>query len=67
MAEKVFQGRRHCSAVSLMVVRDHITTEWHIKQPCIHFVKFVYYIKKQQHIRNKWYEYAASGMEKQSS
>lgn len=50
-----------------MVGDDHITTEWHIKQPCIHFIKFVYYIKKQQHIRNKWYEYAASGMEKQSS
>ena len=28
-----------------MVVRDYITTEWHIKQLCIHFVKFVYYIK----------------------
>ncbi len=44
---KGIQGRRHCSAVSLMVGGDYITTERHIKQFCISFVKFVYYIKSK--------------------
>ncbi|MFG3860271.1 hypothetical protein, partial [Escherichia coli] len=46
MAEKGIQGRRHCSAVSLMVGGDYITTERRIKQFYVPVVKFVYYIKQ---------------------